>query len=66
MLINRALLAPLAAYLQAGGRSVGGWLQGVAAAPVVWPAGTEAFFNVNTPEDLARAEALAARLDRSP
>lgn len=66
MLINRALLDPLAAYLQAGNRKVGAWLQAVDAAPVTWPAGTEAFFNINTPDDLAQAEALVGRLDRMP
>lgn len=66
MLFNRALLHPLAVYLQAGNRKVGAWLRAVDATPVTWPAGTEAFFNVNTPDDLARAEALATQLDHSP
>lgn len=64
--MNRALLDPLAAYLKAGNRKVGVWLKAVDAAPVTWPAGTNAFFNINTPDDLARAEALAGRLDRLP
>lgn len=66
MLLSRALLDPLAAYLQAGNRKVSAWLQAVDAMPVVWPAGTEAFFNINTPEDLAHAEALAGRRVRLP
>lgn len=66
MLFYRALSDHMAAYLQAGGRKVGAWLQAVDAAPVTWPAGTDAFFNINTPDDLARAEVLAGRLDRMP
>lgn len=66
MLFNRALSDHLDAYLRAGGHKVETWLQAVDAVPVVWPACTEAFFNINTPDDLARAEALAARLVAEP
>jgi len=42
-----------------GERRAGAWAERSGAVPVVWPA--EAFLNVNTPDDLARAEtALAA------
>ncbi len=66
MLFNRALLNHLKSFLEAGGRKAGGWLAAVGATPVVWPADSEAFFNVNTPEDLARAESLANRLAPKP
>lgn len=65
MLFNRTLLDPLADFLQSGGRRAGAWLQAVGASPVIWTGGGEAFFNVNTPADLARADVLAERLAQS-
>ncbi|MCK0208564.1 molybdenum cofactor guanylyltransferase MobA [Starkeya koreensis] len=44
-----------------GERRVGRWLARAGAVPVEWPAEPfDPFFNVNTPEDLAAAERLAA------
>lgn len=55
-----ALADDLDAYLQDGGRKVTAWARGHDIAYVDFPETTPpAFFNVNTPEDLARAEAWA-------
>ena len=52
-----AAAAPdLRAALQGGMRRVRDWTAAVGAVPVMFPA-EQAFFNVNTPDDLARAEA---------
>lgn len=48
-------LAPLRRYAASGRRSLIGFAETVGYAPVEWPEG--AFFNVNSPEDLAEAEA---------
>ncbi len=48
----------LRAALGAGLRKVVAWSDPHGCATVVFPE-AEAFFNVNTPEDLARAEAMA-------
>ena len=53
----------LRAHLGAGLRRVQAWAAGHGAAVVAFPpdaAGVDPFFNINTPEDLARAEALLA------
>ncbi|WGD31324.1 molybdenum cofactor guanylyltransferase MobA [Ancylobacter sp. WKF20] len=48
--------------LQDGQRRVDAWLARVGAATVDWPVTPlDPFFNVNTPDDLAHAEALAAQ-----
>jgi len=46
--------------LEEGGRSMGQWLQRHGCAEAAWPAEPrDPFFNVNTPDDLARARNLA-------
>ena len=54
-----ALRDDLRAALAAGLRKVVAWTDPHGCATVLFP-DPDAFFNVNTPEDLARAEALAA------
>lgn len=58
-----ALRDDLRAQLGAGLRRVQAWAAGHGASVVVFPAdedGVDPFLNINTPEDLARAEALLA------
>lgn len=59
MLLRRALVDEIEAFLSAGGRRVQDWLARVHAQPVLFRDDPHAFFNINTPEDLARAERLA-------
>lgn len=49
----------LEAYLKSGARKVMGWLQQIGAKPVMFKdeQGRDPFFNINTVEDLAQAEA---------
>lgn len=55
-----AALARLPAWLDGGGRAVGACLEAVGAVAVDWaPAVPDPFANINTPEDLAAAQALA-------
>lgn len=61
MLFRRALHDDLAAFLRIGGRKAREWLVRVHAEPVLFEDDPYAFFNVNSPEDLARAEGLALR-----
>jgi len=56
-----ALRGALAAGIAAGARRVGEWMAGAGAAEARFP-DAAGFLNVNAPEDLAAAEALAARL----
>jgi molybdenum cofactor guanylyltransferase len=52
----------LAAYAATGGRSLHGLVERVGFAPVTWPAEpVDPFFNVNSAEDLARAEEMLRR-----
>lgn len=60
MLLRRGLLPELAAHVAAGGRQVRAWLGALGARGVPFAAAGEAFFNINTPDDLERAETLAA------
>jgi len=60
MLLQRPLLADLAAYLAAGGRQVQAWQARHPCAEEVFTHPAHAFLNINTPEDLRRAEGLAA------
>ncbi|MCX7673512.1 MAG: molybdenum cofactor guanylyltransferase [Thiobacillaceae bacterium] len=57
-LLRSDLLPRLRAYLDAGGRAAGAWLTSVGAAAVRFE-DAQAFFNVNTPHDLAEAARLA-------
>ncbi len=57
MLFQRGLAAELRQFLDSGERQVRAWLLRVNARPVTFPE-PDAFFNVNTPEDLAGAEIL--------
>ncbi len=55
-----SLRARLAATLERGQRKVGDFVHAEGAALARFPAATpDPFFNINTPEDLARAQALA-------
>lgn len=61
MLFRRTLVRELRDFLHMGGRKAREWLLRVQAEPVLFQDDPYAFFNVNTPEDLARAESLALR-----
>lgn len=61
MLIRRARVGEIEVFLTAGGHRVQDWLARVHAQPVRFRDDPHAFLNINTPEDLARAERLAAR-----
>lgn len=61
LLMHRALLPDLAAYLADGGRQVQAWLGRHAAPGVVFPAEDGAFVNLNTPADLTETEARLRR-----
>ena len=55
----------LPAYLESGRRSLRGFAQAVGFKVVEWPAEpVDPFFNINSSEDLARAEQLLASLPR--
>ncbi len=60
-LYQREALQRLPDFLAAGGRSLQGWLTRLDARPVLFEGEPEALLNINTPEDLARAEHLAPR-----
>lgn len=62
MLLRRSLTAGIPAFLAAGGRRVQDWLAEVQAQSVLFRDDPHAFFNINTPEDLALAEAYAKAL----
>ena len=51
-----ALRDSLRDSLERGERRVGRWAAGIGAVPVAWPADTDPFVNINTPDDLARAQ----------
>ena len=57
-LIKRSALPELHGYLASGGRSVKGWLDRIGCAHRRRPASETGFVNINTPEELATAEAL--------
>lgn len=61
MLLHRALLGDLADWLNAGERRVQAWQARHAPADAVFAGAPEAFMNINTPEDLAHAEAYLTR-----
>jgi len=58
MLLHRDLSGDLRSYLQDGERKVQVWQERNRARPVVFQGGEPLFFNINTPEDLRRLEAL--------
>lgn len=60
MLFRRALVGEIEVFLTDGGRRVQDWLARAHARPVLFRADPHAFLNINTPEDLALAERLAA------
>ncbi len=64
MLVHKRLVQGLYDFLHAGGRKVQEWEQLNAAVPVWFEDAGDAFFNVNTPEDLVRAaELVSDRID---
>lgn len=58
-LYRRSVLAALKQYLAGDGRKVDGWLATLKVIEVSFDDEAEAFANINTPEDLARAESGA-------
>ena len=58
MLLHRDLLDGLRAFLRSGGRKVQQWQAGQGAIAVDFPEQEGMFLNINTPEDLCRAERL--------
>lgn len=62
MLFHRSLLADLADYLADGGRKVQAWQARHPCTQVVFEHDPNAFLNINTPDDLHHAEALAASI----
>jgi len=56
LLLRRARAAALAGFYAEGGRAIREWLDAAGASVVDMDDLADAFFNVNTPEDLARAE----------
>lgn len=63
MLCRKALWADLSAYLDSGGRRIGEWQARHAAVRVDFP-DEQAFFNVNTPEELEAARAIFSSGER--
>ncbi len=61
MLIERTRLTDIPVFLEEGGRRVQDWLARVQAQPVPFRDDPHAFFNINTPQDLALAETLLSR-----
>jgi molybdopterin-guanine dinucleotide biosynthesis protein A len=61
MLVHRALMADLEAYLLEGGRQVGRWQERHAGGTLYFGDDPYAFLNINTPDDLRTAERLAPR-----
>lgn len=61
MLFRRTLVPDIGRFLIEGGRRVQDWLARVHARPVPFDDDSHAFFNINTPEDLALAERIAMR-----
>ncbi|MGQ9685921.1 MAG: molybdenum cofactor guanylyltransferase MobA [Thiobacillaceae bacterium] len=59
LLLRRARAASIPAFLAAGGRRVQDWLFELQARPVLFRDDPYTFFNINTPADLAMAEAYA-------
>jgi molybdopterin-guanine dinucleotide biosynthesis protein A len=55
-----ALREDLRAALRQGTRRLGAWAEEMGARRAFFPDGEAAFFNLNHPEDLARAEAMLA------
>jgi molybdopterin-guanine dinucleotide biosynthesis protein A len=58
MLVHCRTLGSLRDYLRSGGRKVRAWQAQNGAVPVEFPAGEAAFFNINAPEDIARAREI--------
>lgn len=60
-LARRELLPQLETFLASGGRRLGLWHASLKSAEVLFDDEAGAFSNINTPEDLARCERIAAR-----
>lgn len=61
MALRTSLLPNLLAYLRAGDRKVGLWQARAGAVEACFDDAPDAFMNVNTPEELARAERYASQ-----
>jgi molybdopterin-guanine dinucleotide biosynthesis protein A len=59
LLLHRDVLPDMADYLAQGGRQLRAWLARHGARGVPFENAADAFFNINTPEDLRRAQQLA-------
>lgn len=64
-LVHARHAAGLRRYLQAGERRVQDWMERSSAKVVEFPALPNSFFNLNTPEDLCRAEDQPSQCKRS-
>jgi molybdopterin-guanine dinucleotide biosynthesis protein A len=61
MALRTSLLPDLLAYLRAGDRKVGLWQARMGAVEACFDDAPDAFMNVNTPDELARAERYASQ-----
>lgn len=66
MLVHRELIADLADFVRAGGRQVQAWQARHACETLYYGDDPYAFLNINTPEDLRKAERIAHRYAREP
>ncbi len=64
MLMHRSLLVDLEQFVRDGGRQVSAWQETHPRETVVFAGDPYAFINVNTPDELRRAERLAPRYQR--
>jgi molybdenum cofactor guanylyltransferase len=64
MLVHRALLPDLDAFVREGGRQVQAWQARHASETIYFGDDPYAFLNINTPDDLRKAERLAHRYAR--
>jgi molybdopterin-guanine dinucleotide biosynthesis protein A len=64
MLMHRSLLADLDVFVHGGGRQVRAWQETHPLETVLFKGDPYAFLNVNTPDDLRKAERLAHRYQR--
>ncbi|TEA77494.1 molybdenum cofactor guanylyltransferase MobA [Allopusillimonas ginsengisoli] len=61
MIVHRSMAADLQAFLQAGDRKVFMWMSRISAVPVHFEDNDQAFANINTLDDLEKANRLCSR-----
>ena len=66
MLVHRELIPDLAEFVREGGRQVQAWQARHASETIFFGDDPYAFLNVNTPDDLRKAERIALRYARRP